>query len=409
MSNNRSASRGWPQQSALAFGLQVEEIPPSNYLNTLVSSDGSFDNSFSDFHFKFKKVPASIISSHASEQSEPLDLSHEFRLYQQADQHIEILTGQSELRIGQVWSMAGELSSDSYSINDQHPAIISTLQDTSGNCLSGLTTLTAQSLSVADIHYKPCGIANPLFNNQNPVDPCSTSVVRLSLVNPQLNSECLRRNTPPAGNEWDFKASANGSGESLTLSHEKTCLKAYVRPEKQEVSKRTREQIEKRKAYELSEKRKAYKKEYQRVYRQTEKGKACRKAHQKAYRESEKGKAWWKSYAKSEKRRAYQKAYRESEKGKAWWKSYEQSEKRRASQKAYRSSEKGRAYQKAYEQREERKAYQKAYQRAYKAVFKNTGNREQARIAGKQAVLLVREPNKVKNNERESTPVSLIP
>ncbi|WP_257294319.1 hypothetical protein, partial [Endozoicomonas sp. YOMI1] len=59
-------------------------------------------------------------------------------------------------------------------------------------------------------------------------------------------------------------------------------------------------------------------------------------------------------------------------------------------------------YQKAYAQSEKRKAYQKAYYE----VFKNTGDREQAKIAGKQAIAFITESNKAKNSELESTSIS---
>ncbi|WP_257294153.1 hypothetical protein [Endozoicomonas sp. YOMI1] len=127
------------------------------------------------------------------------------------------------------------------------------------------------------------------------------------------------------------------------------------------------------KAYAKSEKRKAYQKAYQKAYRKSEKW--------KAYRKSEKWKASQKVYERSEKRKAYRKAYRESEK----WKAY---------QKAYQK-----AYGKAYVQSEKGKATQKAYQKAYYKTFKNTGDKEQAKIAGRQAAACIRESNKAKNNE----------
>ncbi|WP_157794344.1 hypothetical protein [Endozoicomonas ascidiicola] len=84
-----------------------------------------------------------------------------------------------------------------------------------------------------------------------------------------------------------------------------------------------------------------------------------------------------KAYRQSEKYKAYQKAYHQSEK----YKAYKQSDKYKASQKAYKQSEKYKASQKAYKQSEKYKASQKAYH----DVLSRTGDREQAKIAGKNA------------------------
>ncbi len=58
----------------------------------------------------------------------------------------------------------------------------------------------------------------------------------------------------------------------------------------------------------------------------------------------------------------------------------------------------GEASQKAYAQSEKQKAYYE--------VFKSTGDREKARIAGKQATALIKESNIAKNNEVGSTSIS---
>ncbi|WBA82361.1 hypothetical protein [Endozoicomonas sp. GU-1] len=130
----------------------------------------------------------------------------------------------------------------------------------------------------------------------------------------------------------DVEASASGAGESLTIPHDET-------------------------------------------YAQTEK----RRASQKAYEQSDKRKA----YAQSEKERASRRACVQSERGKA----YAQSEKGRVSKRAWAQSERGRAYQ---------KAYQKIYQKAYHKVLWDTGDKEQAKIAGKQATAPIRESTKAK-------------
>ena len=137
------------------------------------------------------------------------------------------------------------------------------------------------------------------------------------------------------------------------------------------------------KAYQWSEKRKASR----RAYEQSDKGKACRKA----YEQSDKGKVSRKAYKQSDKGMASRKAYEQSDKGKNCRKAYEQSEKRKASRKAYRQSDIGKAYQKAYYE-----------------VFNNTGDREQAKIAGKQAIAFIRESNKTKNSELGSISISAL-
>ena len=116
-----------------------------------------------------------------------------------------------------------------------------------------------------------------------------------------------------------------------------------------------------------------------------------RKAARKAYRQSDKGKASRKAYEQTEKRKTSRKAYGQSDKGKA-------------ARKAYRQSDKGKASRKAYEQTEKRKAYLKAYQEAYYEVFNKTGDRKQAKIAGKQATACMRKKNRKKNR----TPIKKI-
>ena len=154
-----------------------------------------------------------------------------------------------------------------------------------------------------------------------------------------------------------------------------------------------------------SEKRKAYRK----AYEQSEK--------RKAYEQSEKRKASYKVYERSEKRKASRKAYRQSDKGQASTKAYRQSDKGRASSKAYRQSDKGKAtikaYQKVYRQSDKSKAYQQAYQKAYKEayneVFNKTGDKEQAKIAGKQATAFIRKSNKSPPVPAELSPVEITP
>ncbi|MBO9481585.1 hypothetical protein [Salinisphaera sp. G21_0] len=241
---------------------------------------------------------------------------------------------------------------------------------------------------------------------QQPMEPVHflTDTPRLEKRSIVIITSHTKEDQSPAGNKLDITTSASEPGQSQTIFQGKTCQKAYARSEKRKAYLKAYASTEKRKAYQKAyqkayaktAKRKAYLKAYQKAYAQSEKGKAYRKAYsksekqkayQKAYRESEKGKASREAYARSEKRKAYLEAYCKSEKHKAYNKAYSQTEKRKASIRAWAQSEKGKAYHKAYRQSEQRKAYQRAY---YKA-FKNTGDREQARIAGKQASTLIRE------------------
>ncbi|MBO9494333.1 hypothetical protein J7438_09580 [Thalassotalea sp. G20_0] len=70
---------------------------------------------------------------------------------------------------------------------------------------------------------------------------------------------------------------------------------------------------------------------------------------------------------------------------------HEQDEKRKAARKAYqklyRKSEKGKAI---------RRAYQNAYYKAYYKAFRDTHDLEQARFAGRQAAIPIRESYKAK-------------
>ncbi len=172
------------------------------------------------------------------------------------------------------------------------------------------------------------------------------------------------------------------------------------------VDNTSQKQSEKRKAYRQSDKSKAYQKDYQKAYRQSDKGQASRKAYEqsekrkasrKAYRQSDKGQAASKAYEQSDNRRAARKAYRQSDKGIATRKAYEQSNKGIAARKAYEQSEKRKAARKAYLQSDEWKAYQKAY----REVFNKTGDKEQAKIAAKQASASIRKLKEAKKSELE--------
>ncbi|WP_257297214.1 hypothetical protein [Endozoicomonas sp. YOMI1] len=155
---------------------------------------------------------------------------------------------------------------------------------------------------------------------------------------------------------------SSGSGEPMPL----TPAAAHDRPGKGKAFRKASAQLEKRRAS-------------KQAWAQSEKGKAFRRA----WAQSERGKACRRAWEQSERGKANRRAWLQSEKGKA----YIQSKKRKAAQKAYEQSEEVKAA---------RKAYQKTYNKAYNVVFRNTGDKEQAKIAGKQATAFVRESNKAK-------------
>ena len=440
MSSSGSVLNDCPQRNGVVFGLEVQQAAPNNHLNTLNPYGESFHNPCRDY--RFPKVPVRVIYHQEPEQSEPLGLSDKAKAQQQRDENI-LYTSQSGLRIDRVWSMPIKADSQSHSINANHSPLDSTLKDTAGNGFSGMEQSTPQISSVVDNNlHQPVHIPD-----QDRIDTFSKPEAPIAIITPQLNSEQLQHNTS-SKNEFDFNASASVSGESLTSSSDKASQKAsrkaYLESDKGKAYQKAYEQSEKRKAYhkayEQSEKRKAYRKAYEqsekrkasyKAYRESDKGKASRKAYlvsdkgkasrkaylqsdkgkasRKAYLQSDKAKASRKAYAQSEKRKASCKAYRQSNKGKASHKAYLQSDKGKASRKAYRQSDKGKAHQKAYRESDKGKAYQKAYQKAYHEVFKNTGDREQAKIAGKQATAFIRKSNKKMNSEFESISISPLP
>ncbi|USE33728.1 hypothetical protein [Endozoicomonas sp. SCSIO W0465] len=122
---------------------------------------------------------------------------------------------------------------------------------------------------------------------------------------------------------------------------------------------------------------------------QSRRRKAYQKAYQKVYAHSKKRKAYQKAYAQTEKRKAYLKTYHRNYTKSEKWRAYLQSDKGKAARQVWPQSEKGRAYH-----------------RAYSDTFKNTGDREQAKIAGKQAIAHIRASNHAKNNLITTDPTS---
>ena len=112
-----------------------------------------------------------------------------------------------------------------------------------------------------------------------------------------------------------------------------------------------------------------------------------------------------KAYEQSDKRRVSRKIYQQSDKGRASRNAYEQSEKGKAARKAYEKSDKRKAAHKAYRESEKGMAYQKAYQKA----LKDTGDKEQAKIAGKKATAAIRKRKLKKARKSELESISISP
>ncbi|MGI2029139.1 hypothetical protein [Endozoicomonas acroporae] len=87
------------------------------------------------------------------------------------------------------------------------------------------------------------------------------------------------------------------------------------------------------------------------------------------------------THDRSDRKKEYQKVYRTSERGKAVKRAWEESRRGKATRKAYQMKCQNSIH----------KAYRRAYSKAYYFALKNTGDREQAKIAGRNATDLIRE------------------
>ena len=146
ISNSGSVLNHCSRCSGLVFGLEVQQIAPSSYLNTANPGGGSFHNPFNDY--RFPKVLVRVLYHREPEQGEPLGSSNKTRT-QHSDENI-IYTGQSGLRINQAWNMAVEVNSQPH-FNSANPyPHDSILKDTAGNGFSGMGRLTPQASSVVD-------------------------------------------------------------------------------------------------------------------------------------------------------------------------------------------------------------------------------------------------------------------
>ena len=94
-----------PQQSGVAFGLQVQQTAPNNQLNRSILNGENVHNPFN--YSRFKQVPVRVIYHQEAGQTEPLELSVKPKS-QQTEESAQFHTGQLKLRIDQVWSMASE-------------------------------------------------------------------------------------------------------------------------------------------------------------------------------------------------------------------------------------------------------------------------------------------------------------
>ena len=369
ISNSGSVLNKCPSCNGILFGMKVQQTAPDRYLNTSNPCGESFHNPFSDC--RFPKVLVRVLYRREPEKSKPLktgidglpSISKEFReLSQPRAVSFEADAGQKRH-----FSFINSIGSDG-----ERP--LKRMRHGEGALMSTLRS-------------KPSGLLNKTKAQQNDENILYTSqsglrIERVWSVAFEENSRTHSISANPSSRDATLKDTAGNSSSGMGRS---TPQISSV------VDNTSQKQFEKRKA--------ACK-----VYEQSEKGKATRKA----YEQSEQRKAARKAYRQSDKSKAYQKTYRQSDKGKASSRAYCQSDKGKASRRAYRQSDRGQASRRAYEQSKKRKAYIKTYQKAYYEVLNKTGDREQAKIAGKQATAFMRKLNKSGNSEPDSITVSPI-
>ena len=164
-----------PQQIGVAFGLQVQQTAPNNQLNRSILNGENVHNPFN--HSRFKQVPVRVIYHQEPEQTEPLELSVKPKA-QQTDESAQFHTGQLKLNIDQVWSMAGEASSQSHS---NRAPLTSTLNGTAGNSSLGVGQSTPQSSLVVDSNLHHSGE----ISNQGRIDTVSHPMPQVAFDKPQ--------------------------------------------------------------------------------------------------------------------------------------------------------------------------------------------------------------------------------
>ena len=164
-----------PQQSGVAFGLQVQQTAPNNQLNRSILNGENVHSPFN--HSRFKQVPVRVIYHQEPEQTEPLELSVKPKA-QQTDESAQFHTSQLKLSIDQVWSMAGEASSQSHS---NRAPLTSTLNGTAGNSYLGVGQSTPQSSLVVDSNLHQSGE----ISNQGRIDTVSHPMPQVAFDKPQ--------------------------------------------------------------------------------------------------------------------------------------------------------------------------------------------------------------------------------
>ena len=164
-----------PQQSGVAFGLQVQQTAPNNQLNRSILNGENVHNPFN--HSRFKQVPVRVIYHQEPEQTEPLELSVKNKA-QQTDESALFHTGQLKLGIDQDWSMAGEASSQSHS---NRAPLTSTLNGTAGNSYLCVGQSTSQSSLVVDSNLHRSGE----ISNQGRIDTVSHPMQQVAFDKPQ--------------------------------------------------------------------------------------------------------------------------------------------------------------------------------------------------------------------------------
>ena len=164
-----------PQQIGVAFGLQVQQTSPNNQLNHSILNGENVHNPFD--HSRFKQVPVRVIYHQEPGQTEPLDLSVKPKA-QQTDGSAQFHTGQLKLSIDQVWSMAGEASSQ---LHSNRAPLTSTLNGTAGNSSLGVGQSTPRSSFVVDSNLHHSGE----ISNQGRIDTVSHPMPQVAFDKPQ--------------------------------------------------------------------------------------------------------------------------------------------------------------------------------------------------------------------------------
>ncbi len=138
MYGNRLSSNGRVQKNAIAFGQQVRQTPPNNYLDISVPDKHGYHNQVSHSRFRLETLPSSTsASSYGKEASGaavtfftsptkhmPITILDSEKLYQDEASDVPLRPekansgSESAIKIVQVWNMANE--EGSYFVNNSH-------------------------------------------------------------------------------------------------------------------------------------------------------------------------------------------------------------------------------------------------------------------------------------------------